>query len=114
MNTGKTRKKKPVTLIVVIVCRDALVLAAESETTRGVAKTQSAHKLHIVPFLNGTHALIGEAGSAFPAGVCADAVRQIAAKTAVSSEDSIPKVIEAAFREFAKRGHGPKMGSRKC
>jgi 20S proteasome alpha/beta subunit len=110
----KPRKKKPVTLIVGIVCRDAVILAAESETTRGNAKYQGTHKLHIIPFKSGHRAIIGEAGSAFPAGVCADAVERIASITDVDNEYAIPKAVEAAFREMVKGGHGPKMGSRKC
>ena len=86
------------TLIVGIVCREAIVLSAESETTRGSAKYQGTHKLHLVPFKGGHHAIIGEAGSAFPAGACADAVFRIAKATEVDSEDTIPKVVEAAFR----------------
>ena len=98
------------TLIVGIICKDAVLLAGESETTREVAKFQGTHKLHLVAFENG-YVMIGEAGSAYPAGVCLDAFRRRAASTKITSEDTIPETLNLAFREYAKACIGPPIGS---
>jgi len=102
------------TLIVGIVCRDTVVLGAESETTRGPAKYQGTDKLHLIGFKGGGYAVVGESGSDHPAGVCIDALNRVAPLTPVHDEYTIPTAVETAFREAVKRGHGPKMGTRKC
>ena len=97
------------TLIVGIVCKDAILLAGESETTREVAKYQNTHKLHLVGFENG-HAMIGEAGSAYPAGACMDIFRRKAANTAITSEDTIAETLNESFRDYARGCIGPALG----
>jgi hypothetical protein len=59
----KPKKGKRVTLILGIICRDAIVLAADSQTTKGSAKQLGANKISVAEFGNGK-AAVAESGSA--------------------------------------------------
>ena len=105
-----TKNKKQMTLIVGMVCRDAIVLAGDRETSAGDTKFQTTHKLHLVPFLNKHYAIIGEAGAAFPARACLDTLRRLASTTKVTEVETISNSVAQAFWEMASKTHGPGIG----
>lgn len=100
------------TLIVGIVCKDAIVFGSETETTRGDSKFQKARKLHLVSFAKGDAVIIGAAGVERATDGMLEIISKMAAQTALQTDETVPKTIENAFREFNERAGGPPLGSR--
>lgn len=101
------------TLIVGAICKDAIVVGAESETTRGIAKYQGTKKITIVNFMNG-QAIIGEAGVAFLSGALVDAFNFIASNSTIENALTVPRVLETAFRGLSQRTIAPPLGTPEC
>jgi len=94
------KRTKPVTLIVGIICKDAIVLAADSQTTKGASKQLGTNKINIVEFANGK-AAIAEAGSIL-SNVAIEALKNLAKGKQIENELTIAKTAEAAVREVLK------------
>ena len=88
------------TLIVGIICKDAIVFGAESETSREVTKYQGAKKLHRVAFKNGW-AIVGESGVAHLSSLALNYFKRCATGTEITDEDTIRKTLNTAFRGMA-------------
>jgi hypothetical protein len=86
-----------VTLILGIVCKDAIVLAADSQTTKGAAKQLGTNKISIVEFQNGK-AAVAESGSIL-SNVAIELFQKKAKGKIVEDELTIAKTAEAAVRE---------------
>lgn len=89
-------KSKPVTLIVGIVCKDAIVLAADSQTTKGMAKIPGAQKISVVEF-DGARALVAESGSASLSNRAIQLFQSKAAGVRVENEFTIAEIAEATI-----------------
>ena len=107
------KKKKAITLIVGAVCKDAIVLGAESETTRDYAKYHGTKKISIVDFQNGS-VMVGEAGIQHLSVAVVDGFSKIARDTTIENEESIIKALEKSFREISSRTIAPRSGTKTC
>jgi len=95
----KRRPGKPVTLIVGIICKDAIVLAADSQTTKGNARQLGANKISVADFKNGK-AIIAESGSASLSVSAIQVFQRMALATKIENELTIAKTAEAAIRNI--------------
>lgn len=86
------------TLIVGIICADGIVLAADSQTSKGDAKIPGTNKISEIDFLNGS-AIIAEAGSSNLSNSVIDHLRRLAAITKIENEDTVVHTVVAAVRE---------------
>jgi len=90
------RRGNPVTLIVGIIARDAIVFGAESQTTSGDYKTLTTNKLHFVKFKNGL-AMLAESGSVENASNVIDDFTKWAVDTYITSHESAVRVLQRAL-----------------
>jgi 20S proteasome alpha/beta subunit len=91
------RKAKRVTLILGIVCKDSIVLAADSQTTKGVAKQLGTNKISVVDFANGK-AAVAESGSIL-SNVAIELFQMKARGKAIENQLTVAKTAEEAVRE---------------
>ena len=87
------------TLIVGIICKDGIVLAADSQTTKGMAKQPGANKIRVIEFANGK-ALVAESGSASLSASVIDLFQGKAAGRKIENEMTIAKIAEESVREI--------------
>lgn len=87
------------TLIVGIVCQDAIVLASETQTTLGNYRIPDTTKIHKVEFQN-TKALIAESGAADWSNIAIDRIQKRAKAIAVNNDDTIAKFVSEIVREI--------------
>jgi 20S proteasome alpha/beta subunit len=97
------KRKTPVTLIIGIVCKDGIVLAADSQTTKGIsfgaAKSCSTDKINVIEFENGK-ALVAESGSASLSNSVIEAMHRKAKGVKIENELTIAKLAEDSVREI--------------
>jgi 20S proteasome alpha/beta subunit len=94
----KPKRKKPVTLIVGLICKDAIVLAADSQTTKGTAKQLGANKISVVEFENGK-AAVAESGSASLSNAAIQIFQSLAKGKKIENELTVAKTAELAVRQ---------------
>jgi 20S proteasome alpha/beta subunit len=85
--------------IIGIVCKDAIVFGAESETTRGSAKQHGTEKISIVNFPNG-YAMIAEAGAEAWSNSAVESFRRKAAVTKIVDDMTIPNTVKESILEI--------------
>jgi len=85
-----------VTIIVGIACKHGIVLASDSETTYGFAKSRDTVKVHFVEFSNGV-VLIGESGNAEIASRALDHFRDSAKATELTDYQTAADVLQKAI-----------------
>src|ERR1035441_4740028 len=99
-------RKTPVTLIVGIICKDGIVLAADSQTTKGISigasKSCDTNKINVVEFSNGK-ALVAESGSASLSNTAIETFQRMAKNVKIENEATICKLAESAIREVRSR-----------
>ncbi len=98
-------RKNPVTLIVGIICKDAIVLAADSQTTYYPSKILGTNKISEVKFKNGS-ALIAEAGFVTYSNEAVDIIQKKAAETEIKNEETIAGICRDAVFEVRKKQIG--------
>jgi len=95
-----------VTLIVGIICKDGIVLAADSQTTKGsyegAAKVVGTEKISVVEFANGS-ALVAESGAASISGAAIEIFKRKAAKKEIVDDMTVARTAEEAVREIRAR-----------
>ena len=101
------------TLIVGTICKDAIVMGAESETTRGASKLHGTKKLTIVEFIGGS-VIVGEAGIQFLSNAVVDRFSAIAGKTQMADRESVARTLSESFRAISKESIAPLLGTKKC
>src|SRR5437899_7246721 len=89
-------RKAPVTIIVGIACKNGIVLASDSETTCGFAKSRDTVKVHFIQFSNGM-ALLGESGNADIASRAIDQFQDYAKATALTDYRTAADVLQKAL-----------------
>jgi hypothetical protein len=102
MRRFSEKETKTVTLIVGIICKDAIVLAAESETTAGNIKKHGTKKISVVEFLNGW-ALVGESGVAEYSNDAICRLKKVAAKTEITHDRTIADTVGNVVKEIRSR-----------
>jgi 20S proteasome alpha/beta subunit len=97
----KPIKGKPVTLIVGIICKDGIILSADSQTTKGDAKLLGTNKISVVEFEN-EKALVAESGSQSLSTAAIAIFQRKAKEVTVTYEAQIAKIAEDAVREVVR------------
>jgi 20S proteasome alpha/beta subunit len=87
-----------VTLIIGIICKDAIVLAADSQTTKGTVKQSGTNKISEIKFTNG-NALVAEAGSASLSNRVVELFKRDAVVTDIVDDSTISKLLQKCLRE---------------
>jgi hypothetical protein len=95
----RKRKKLPVTLIVGIVCRDAVVLAADSQTSYGTLKLAGTNKISRVDFKGGKSVLVAESGMVTLSRQAIDIFSTKAKQTAATSKEGISRLLKESLFE---------------
>jgi|ERR1043166_318386 20S proteasome alpha/beta subunit len=103
-NLRREPKRKPVTLIVGIVCRDAVVLASDSQTTNlgSETKRKDSKKIHAVHFANGS-VLVAESGAVHASGAVLDILSAKARTATIADERTVPALVEESIRELRQK-----------
>jgi 20S proteasome alpha/beta subunit len=97
----KPKRKTIVTLIVGIICKDAIVLAADSQTTRGFAKQLGTNKINTVEFQNGK-VLVAESGSASLSTAAIEIFQRKARGIKIESDSTVGDLAKESVREVVK------------
>jgi 20S proteasome alpha/beta subunit len=100
----KPNPKKPVTLIVGIICEDGIVVASDSQTTdmsSGMARTDGS-KINIT-LADGSSGVVATAGSVDWSLQIIERVEQMAKQTVLTSERSFADLVENANIEIKKK-----------
>lgn len=104
----------PMTQIVGIICKEYILVACESQYTKGDKKDMDAQKLSAIKFKNFEGALIAEAGPAKTSNRAVHYIREMAAERIIDSEVAVSQIAEAAMRKVrneildnkaARKGH---------
>ncbi len=103
MQHVKPPKKIPVTLIVGMICKRAIVLAADSQTSYGLTKIPGTNKITVVTLQNGKEVLVAESGMVVPSGQVVSIFSDKAALATVESRDTIPELMRASMMETRKK-----------
>ena len=88
---------KDMTLLAGIICKNGIVMAADSQQTHSDQKRMGVNKISLIEFAN-THTLVAEAGAAAWSYKAVDRIRQRAEGVEVVSRYTITDVIEEAVR----------------
>jgi len=91
-----------VTLIVGIVCKDAIVLAADSQTTYFPSKILGTNKINEIKFLNGK-VLVAESGFCSLSNAAVDAIQKKAEITEIKNEETVTNICRQAVREIRQQ-----------
>ncbi len=91
------KRKTPVTLIVGIKCKDAVVLASDSQITYGTNKRTDGAKMEVIDF-DGIPVMAAQSGSILFSNRFVDILSGLAAKATVSSADDICILASQAMR----------------
>src|ERR1051326_5453612 len=91
-------KRKPVTLIVGIICRDGIVMAADSQTTWETGKSWSTIKMTELRHPGGL-ALIAEAGADITSGKVVEQLKDLAVQGGSFEQHSLPELAAVAVKK---------------
>lgn len=86
-------------------------MSAESETTRGITKTQDTEKITFVRFKN-LWAMVGEAGAATWSRAVIVEMESLARDATIGSEREVLNIVQAAFRSAVRNSAAPPIGTR--
>lgn len=89
------------TLIIGIICANGIVLAADSQTTKGAAKQLSTNKISVVEFETGM-ALVAESGSASLSNAAIEIFQRKAKGKQIKDETTVAKTAEESVREVVR------------
>ncbi len=89
------------TLIVGIVCSDAILLASETQSTGGNYRVLDTRKIHRIEFKNG-EALVAESGIASASAAVIEKIQRAALTTEITKEDTISNLVKEKVRELRK------------
>lgn len=93
------RRPTPVTLIVGLKCKDAIVLASDSQITLGTAKRTDSIKMETLYFA-GLPVLVAQAGNVALSGRCVDILRATSFSAPPNSPDQIGLAAQKAIRDL--------------
>jgi hypothetical protein len=90
---------RPVSVITGIICKDVIVMSADSQTTNVHFKTHNADKVRLLKLKHG-HALIAQAGFADISNEALDVIEQRAARLDKDDYRALPELVQGVMREF--------------
>src|SRR5258708_32055200 len=91
-----TKRSKPVTLIVGIICKDGIVVAGDSQTTWGSKKSWLANKISESDFANGG-AIVAESGAVLTSSKVVEHLTAMAKDRAIDAP--LPELASKAVRK---------------
>ena len=91
-------KRRPVTLIVGIICKDGIVMAADSQTTWQTGKTWLTKKMTPVDHLQG-RILIAESGSTITSGKTVEFIQEALSNPIALTDVTAPEIVRIAIRK---------------
>jgi 20S proteasome alpha/beta subunit len=94
-------KSKPVTLIIGIICKDGIVLAADSQTTKSDAKVLGTNKITAVGTADGEF-LIAESGSADLSNRAIEIINRKSDSLLLQDVEAIPRMVRESMREVTQ------------
>ena len=94
---GKPKTRPRVTLIVGIICKDGIVLAADSQITAGTLRTET-NKISVIEFLNGK-ILVAESGDMPLSNRAVHNLRDSAKDCTIEDEETVPMLLQSAMCE---------------
>jgi 20S proteasome alpha/beta subunit len=94
--------KKTMTLIIGIVCHDGIVMAAESQTTKGNSKLLGTNKISIVEFEH-DKVLVAEAGSANLSNHAIELFQRKARGVKIDNDSTVPKLVQKSVFEVVEK-----------
>jgi 20S proteasome alpha/beta subunit len=97
-----TKRKNPVTIIVGIICKDAVVLASDSQTTSGTTKRTDTEKIIRVEFSNFS-ALVAQAGYATFSGQAIEIFTNLAKGKEITDGRMVAEMAEQTMRQLKDR-----------
>src|SRR5437899_2658336 len=92
-------KKKPVTLIVGIICKDGIVIGSDSQTTYGTSKQCDTRKVSVVEFQN-AKALVAESGSAEIGSRAIEILKELAKDQPLADYRTVADLAQRAMRQI--------------
>jgi 20S proteasome alpha/beta subunit len=99
--------RKPVTLIVGIICTDGIVIAGDSQTSWGAAKSWDAQKITDLEHANG-HAIIAESGAVITSSNIVEELAKQVPEKQLFEKYGLPGLVKMAVlkvREELRRQH---------
>src|SRR5438309_963886 len=97
-NLRRKPEKVPVTLIVGILCKDSVVMVADSQTTHGDLKIHDAVKLKVIRWATG-RALIGQAKFADIANNAIESIQRQVNAQPQFQPDALPELAASVLRQ---------------
>ncbi len=94
----KRYRKTPVTIIIGVICKDAIVVASDSQTTEGTAKRMDAEKIRAIPFEN-TTGILATSGNVALSYRVAEITKSKCVKGPLSDVWQFAENAEAALKE---------------
>ena len=90
-------RKAPVTIIVGIICKDAIVIASDSQTTSGARKATDSDKVSVLQ-LQDAKALVAQSGSSVLGARAVEILEGLAANQPLSDRRSVADLAQKAMR----------------
>ena len=102
------------TLIAGIICKDGIVVAADSQITAGELKILNTNKVNVINFPRRRRALLAEAGIVPLSNRIVDLVKAKARNAEVAGEDAIPLIVQEAVLQVRHEQMKLYPGPRSC
>ena len=98
------RKGNPVTIIIGLICRNSIILAADSQTSYGDSKLPNARKICTLTFAGeASKSLIAQAGTAETSSAVIANAAKLAALRKLGNEDTVREVVQSAIQQERDR-----------
>ena len=101
----KKPRPAPVTIIVGIICKDAIVLASDSQITTGNSKQTDASKIEIVQFQN-MPVMVAQSGLVAFSGRLLEIFEKMAEHKAIGHHRDVGEVAQSAVRQLRQEIRG--------
>jgi len=98
----KQNQKKPVTLVIGIVCRDSVVMVADSQTTDGDLKIHGADKIKIIKWAGG-EAMVAQSGFSNISSHAIATIQERVTQQKQFSPNELPKLATEVLLDFRQR-----------
>lgn len=96
------KRKRPVTLIVGIICKDGIVVASDSQTTWGTGKSWDAKKMNELEHIYG-RALVAEAGAVITSSKAIEELQRLATIHEEVKKDGLAALLESSARQVREK-----------
>jgi len=110
----KPKPRPPVTIIIGIICKEAIVVASDSQTTYsssfGAAQRLDTAKITPVEFLNNAFALVAQSGDATLSGRAVEILMDMAKGQSISDYRTVADIAQRAVRQVKEELREQNLG----